>query len=177
MVILIHCVVVLVLVTWIWWEQWKKLWHRIVKRATTLEEPRPLAYTGIPSVTQHPDHIRFEKLQGAATRLYLAGMWRSSTVPNDEQVRLWTALRDAAEIPAGTATAAGVGEKMLIIQGPAMNQLWTKEDAAKEWTASGQDINVHCLCVGCQYESTCEWAYDLYNTKPGEPGWDCLGAK
>jgi hypothetical protein len=178
MVILIHCVVVLALVTWIWWEQWKKLWHRIVKRATVLEEPRPLAFTGIPSVTEHPDRIRFDKLQDAAKKLYMAGVWRCSTLSHDDQVRLWTELRDAAEIPAGTATAAGVGEKMVLIPASAnRGVIWTKDDAAPEWKAAGLDINVNCLCVDCPYLDTCEWAYDLYNTKPGEPGWDCLGAK
>jgi hypothetical protein len=48
----------------------------------------------------------FERLRDAAKGLYMAGRW--SCDRSCDEAALWTELRDAAEIPAGTATAAGV---------------------------------------------------------------------
>jgi hypothetical protein len=52
-----------------------------------------------------------ERLRSAATNLYMAGCWTCKTVPGDEQRILWEGLRDAAGIPNGTATSAGVSDK------------------------------------------------------------------
>jgi len=49
------------------------------------------------------------KLLKAVEELYESGLWVCEGMPEDEQKRLWENLRDAAEIPKGTATALGVG--------------------------------------------------------------------
>ena len=50
------------------------------------------------------------KLIQAANDLYLAGVWECKTLSEDEQKRLWTQFRDAANIPEGTATQNNVGK-------------------------------------------------------------------
>lgn len=49
-----------------------------------------------------------EAIAEAARALYMAGRWDCAGLPADQQARLWEALRDALELPAGTATKAGV---------------------------------------------------------------------
>ena len=55
--------------------------------------------------------------------------------------------------------------------------VFSKEDGRKLWANNGMNLDETCLCVECPCEETCDWRYDLYNMKPGEPEWDCLGAK
>lgn len=51
--------------------------------------------------------VNTQKLLKAVRDLYKAGMWTCQTLPQKEQVQLWTNLRDAAMIEAGTATKLG----------------------------------------------------------------------
>ena len=54
---------------------------------------------------------------------------------------------------------------------------FSKEEGQQLWVNNNLDIDKDCLCVGCPWEESCDWRYDLYNTKSGSPGWDCLGAE
>lgn len=49
------------------------------------------------------------ELRKAARELYMAGRWECATIAPSEAASLWEVLRDAAGIPVGTASAAGVG--------------------------------------------------------------------
>lgn len=50
-------------------------------------------------------------LRRAATALYFAGDWQSNEVKPIAAMQLWTALRDALGIPAGTATIVQAARK------------------------------------------------------------------
>jgi hypothetical protein len=49
---------------------------------------------------------------------------------------------------------------------------FSEEEAVKLWAEAREDFYAECSCIGCRYESTCDWRYDLYNSNG-----DCLGAK
>jgi len=53
--------------------------------------------------------VNCAKLLKAVRELYKAGKWECNTLPAKVQVKLWTQLRDAAQIQVGTATKLGVG--------------------------------------------------------------------
>lgn len=56
--------------------------------------------------------LRLERLLQASRTLYEAGRWTCEGMPAAQQALLWEALRDAAAIPRGTATALGNGAKL-----------------------------------------------------------------
>lgn len=45
----------------------------------------------------------------ALRNLYMAGRWTCTGVSDEQQTKLWTDARDALGLPAGTATARGMG--------------------------------------------------------------------
>jgi hypothetical protein len=49
---------------------------------------------------------------------------------------------------------------------------FSEEEAVKLWAEAGENFYAECSCIGCRYEPTCDWRYDLYNSNG-----DCLGAK
>jgi hypothetical protein len=55
---------------------------------------------------------KYENLDRAATQVYLATRWRSTTPRLSEHVeaQMWQNLRDALLLEPGTATALGVGD-------------------------------------------------------------------
>lgn len=60
---------------------------------------------------------RFE-LMKAGTALYTAGRWESPTVEPNRAAELWMNLRDALRLPAGTATALGLGAVNATVNAP-----------------------------------------------------------
>lgn len=50
-----------------------------------------------------------EQLQAAVRNVYFAAKWTTDAIPEDKQRKLWENLRDAADIPVGSATNEGVG--------------------------------------------------------------------
>ena len=48
------------------------------------------------------------QLRNAALRLYFAGCWICPTVDNATAAEMWEQLRDALELPKGSATSRGV---------------------------------------------------------------------
>lgn len=49
-----------------------------------------------------------KELIHAAYALYMAGRWTCG-LPADQEAAMWERLREALDLPAGTATAAGMG--------------------------------------------------------------------
>lgn len=56
---------------------------------------------------------RTQALHKAALDLYMAGHWITSRQSTTVQFEMWKALRDALDLPLGTATAAGLGPTKL----------------------------------------------------------------
>lgn len=52
-----------------------------------------------------------QKYQKMAREVYTRGMWKAEGVSAHEAAAIWTRFRDVFDIPPGTATAAGVGDK------------------------------------------------------------------
>lgn len=57
---------------------------------------------------QSETHRRLVRLQGIGITLYCAGHWKAETVSAHAADVLWRQLRDALELPVGTARAQGL---------------------------------------------------------------------
>ena len=53
--------------------------------------------------------------------------------------------------------------------------LFSKEEAKPYWDEAPDVEWEDCVCIGCDWEETCDWRYDLYNHHCTCA--DCLGAK
>ncbi len=74
-------------------------------------------------------YLQRSKLFSAARKLYFAGLWTCPKLSIDEQLDLWESLRDALELPLGSATDAGVGADDDLIAQDAARRKPVEEDS------------------------------------------------
>jgi hypothetical protein len=91
----------------------------------------------IPTAADYATDMELDNLRRVCLELYMAGRWTATGLDSTDQARMWSGLRDALGLPAGTATQAGVAS-------PGREAVLARELAAHRASLFPQDADLCC---------------------------------